>query len=361
MPHFQNHRLPEPAERYLARFARDHSQNSIKNERAPLAHFHRYLAQFKIPMERLNETHTRDFDEDMARHNLARCTRMQNMACVNRFLRWLEDEQLLPIGIAQKMFPHYQIHQVKAKLIELPDEAKRFLEVLLASNKPNTVAGYRSCLRGFYYMRKENGIDRRPYDINRADIEAFIIYNYKREIKPNSRADRIIQVRRYMDWLYEHKKLKTHPDELITLKDFPQREKTLPKPFQPVTDIEIQKRLETRGDIDALGVLLMRRCGLRVSELRNLTIDCAQEDLNGNQFLKVPLGKLNNERLIPLDPKTVEIVERIKRHHSYRPEAPGPTVYLISNKSGKRRAKTHLSEVLHDVCRDIHIPGKTTM
>ena len=75
----------------------------------------------------------------------------------------------------------------------------------------------------------------------------------------------------------------------------------------------------------------MRRCGLRVGELRDLTIDCVSEDLNGHWFLKIPLGKLNNERIFPLDPDTVEIVEKIKRHHSLRPEPGTNNKYLISN------------------------------
>lgn len=358
MLHFQNHRLPDSAERYLVRFARDHSPAGIKNERAPLAHFFRYLAQFKIPMDRLNHSNHNDFDEDLARHNLARCTRMQYLAAVNRFLRWLEDERELPAGTAQLMFPNYQNHQVKAKLIELPEQAKRFLEVLLHSNKPNTVAGYRSCLRRFYYLRSQDRVRRNPYDIARSDIESFLVYSHKLGNAPSMRSDRLIQLRRYLDWLYEHSKLKTHPDELIKAEDFPRPERLLPKPFEPATDLEIQKRLEARGDIDALGVLLMRRCGLRVGELRNLTIDCVQEDLNGNVFIKVPLGKLNNERIVPLDPKTVEVVERIKRHHAYRPEVPGGTVYLISGKLGKRRGTSHLGETLRDVCRDLHVPGK---
>lgn len=105
----------------------------------------------------------------------------------------------------------------------------------------------------------------------------------------------------------------------------------------------------------------MRRCGLRVGELRNLTFDCVAQDFNGNWFLKVPLGKLNNERVIPLDPETVAVVEKIKRHHSLRPEPGSETVYLISNPSGRRRGKEHFNPVLQDVARGLVIPGKMTV
>jgi site-specific recombinase XerD len=281
------------------------------------------------------------------------------MGNVNLFLRWLEDRGELPAGIPDKMFPNYHKHCIKPKLVELPDLAKQFLDVMRATSKPNTVNGYQSGLRGFYHLHSQTR--RKPYDITRSDIEAFMQYNYKREINPENRGTRLLHMRRYLDWLFEHKKLKRSPDDLIKPTDFPKKEHPLPKPFSPEVDLEIQRRLEKSADIDALGVLLMRRCGLRVGELRDLTLDCVSEDLNGNHFLKVPLGKLNNERIIPLDPKTVEIVEKIKRHHSSRPEPGTKIAYLISNPSGRRRSRTHFADVLSETCRGISIPGKTNL
>ena len=75
----------------------------------------------------------------------------------------------------------------------------------------------------------------------------------------------------------------------------------------PLEDMEFFQFHPT--GLAGLGILLMRRTGLRIGELRNLTLDCLEEDLYGNHFMKVPLGKLNNERVIPLDPETVESLD----------------------------------------------------
>jgi integrase len=57
----------------------------------------------------------------------------------------------------------------------------------------------------------------------------------------------------------------------------------------------------------------MRRTGLRVAELRRLERDCVREDRQGERFLKVPLGKMNNERLVPLDQATLRAIRSLQR------------------------------------------------
>jgi integrase len=57
----------------------------------------------------------------------------------------------------------------------------------------------------------------------------------------------------------------------------------------------------------------MRRTGLRVGELRRLERECVRPDENGKSFLKVPLGKLNNERLVPLDDAALAAVTELQR------------------------------------------------
>jgi integrase len=62
----------------------------------------------------------------------------------------------------------------------------------------------------------------------------------------------------------------------------------------------------------ALGLLVMRRAGLRLGELRRLERDCVRRDHAGGAFLKVPLGKMNNERLVPLDAKALDTIRLLQ-------------------------------------------------
>ena len=71
-----------------------------------------------------------------------------------------------------------------------------------------------------------------------------------------------------------------------------------------------------------LVVLLLARTGMRVSELCNLPPDPVVE-MNDHHWLHVPVGKLRNDRLVPLQPELVDQIESwqagqavfIARHH----------------------------------------------
>jgi integrase len=64
--------------------------------------------------------------------------------------------------------------------------------------------------------------------------------------------------------------------------------------------------MENSDSIYHQGLLLMRLTGLRIGELCSLERNCIRRDHLNNCFLKVPLGKLNTERLVPMDAYSAE-------------------------------------------------------
>jgi integrase len=56
--------------------------------------------------------------------------------------------------------------------------------------------------------------------------------------------------------------------------------------------------------------LLLARA-IRIGELVDLELDCVHEIPGQGAWLKVPLGKLDSERMVPLDEHAVAIVDRI--------------------------------------------------
>jgi len=90
----------------------------------------------------------------------------------------------------------------------------------------------------------------------------------------------------------------------------------LPQPLPRYLPIDSDRRLaealavsEYRLAADAL--LLARACGLRIGELLDLELDCVHEIPGNGAWLKVPLGKLDTERMVPLDEETVTVVDRL--------------------------------------------------
>jgi integrase len=70
--------------------------------------------------------------------------------------------------------------------------------------------------------------------------------------------------------------------------------------------------LREKGNIFSLGLVLARRTGLRIGELCRLELDCIQESPAGSYSLRVPLGKLRSERVIPVDQETADLIENIR-------------------------------------------------
>jgi integrase len=90
----------------------------------------------------------------------------------------------------------------------------------------------------------------------------------------------------------------------------------LPRPLPRYLPVDADRRLSdalARSDyrLAADALLLQRACGLRIGELLDLELDCVHQLPGNGAWLKVPLGKLDTERMVPLDDETVALVDRV--------------------------------------------------
>lgn len=104
----------------------------------------------------------------------------------------------------------------------------------------------------------------------------------------------------------------------------------LPRPLPRYLPHDVDRRLQDalRGHPDnvlaADALLLQRACGLRIGELLDLELDCVHEVPGNGAWLKVPLGKLDTERMIPLDPETVTLIDEVTGIRSHGRALPHP-------------------------------------
>jgi integrase len=99
---------------------------------------------------------------------------------------------------------------------------------------------------------------------------------------------------------------------------------------------------------DAL--LLQRPCGLRIGKLLDLELDAVHEVPGQGCWLKVPLGKLETERMVPLDEETLVLLDRIITTRSPgrpipHPRTGRPAQFLFTH-HGKRLSQNALREEL---------------
>jgi integrase len=151
---------------------------------------------------------------------------------------------------------------------------------------------------------------------------------------------------------------------LVFRSDIPKLPRALPRYLTPDLDRRLTQALHTWPErLPADALLLQRATGLRIGELVDLELDSVHEIPGQGAWLKVPLGKLNTERMVPLDEETVALIDRIVAHRSSgrplpHPRTGRPTDYLLTH-HGRRLTVDHLRDVLTRVTTDTGLPHIT--
>ena len=152
--------------------------------------------------------------------------------------------------------------------------------------------------------------------------------------------------------------------KLIFRADIPKLDRPLPRYLTPDLDRRLAEALhEWWNRLPADALLLARATGLRVGEIVDLELDCVHEIPGQGAWLKVPLGKLDTERMVPLDEETVTLIDRIVAQRSPgrpipHPRTHRPTEFLLT-RHGQRISTQHLQETLRQVARENDLPHTT--
>jgi len=197
----------------------------------------------------------------------------------------------------------------------LAETMSRYLDQIAVSLRPATVSAGEVMLRRFAGFLTTNY----PEIVGLVDVERRHIEAFKRYLPtlPGSSgrpplADTTIRMtlgtlrtffERVSEWGYPDAPTKV----LIFNGDLPTPDAPLPK-F--LSDPDASKLMRAAGDadpVDRMVIEMLARTGLRVGELCALTAD-AVVFINSRHWLKVPVGKLHNDRYIPLHPQLVELL-----------------------------------------------------
>jgi len=100
-------------------------------------------------------------------------------------------------------------------------------------------------------------------------------------------------------------------ESLILPQDFPPRDLYLPKPISPEIDLLLDRELRKTDNLMSNALLLLRASGMRVGEFLRLNRDSIRHVGGDHWALHVPLGKLHNERWIPIDADAHMIFDRL--------------------------------------------------
>ena len=215
-------------------------------------------------------------------------------------------------------------------LDEVTDQVRRpmtaYLERLHATLARSSVQGTASELAHFgrFLARHDPGLaslallDRQqhiePY-LN--EVAAAVNHRTGTPIAASTAKQRIQAVGSFLDAIAEWGWAEAPARRLIFPRDAPKLPHPLPRYLPPDQERALLAALENSPDrLRADALLLMRATGMRIGELTTLELDCVHEVPGSGAWLKVPLGKLLTERMVPIDEETVEIIDRITERRS---------------------------------------------
>lgn len=199
---------------------------------------------------------------------------------------------------------------------------KRYLEIRGTTLRPGSLRCYRTDLlslirfiqRAFPELSSFSKLERHPH------IEGWLqeLARAQPPYKNKTRQKRIQNVSRFLEDIRDWGWPETPPPGVIQREDLPPSQHYLPKPLPFDVDAALMKELKRSGDPISLGLILARRTGLRVGELCRLEMDCLMENRDGHYSLRVPLGKLRSERLMPLDRETADLINALREMRGER-------------------------------------------
>ena len=120
----------------------------------------------------------------------------------------------------------------------------------------------------------------------------------------------VIDLRVFFEDIAEWEWASAPQRRLFFLADLPRLPQPLPRGLAPDADRDIMAAVAGLDDVFArTGLIVLRATGMRIGELLDLELDCIVDFGTHGTWLKVPLGKLGTERMVPLDPAPLDALD----------------------------------------------------
>ncbi len=183
-------------------------------------------------------------------------------------------------------------------------------------------------------------------------------------LSASERRSRILTAGRMIDDTIEWGWQEAPSRRLIFSRDIPRLPRALPRYLPPDADRRLAAALHASPNrLRADALLLLRATGMRIGELLDLELDCVHEVPGAGAWLKVPLGKLDTERMVPVDDQALDLLDRITQHRSPGRPLPHPRTgklaeFLLTHQ-GRRVSMHTLRAELHRAAAEAGIAAAT--
>lgn len=254
-------------------------------------------------------------------------------------------------------------------------EVVRYIQTISTTLRPYTVAGRTKALRVFFDWLADQHPDVARLDqIERTHhIEPYLAWARTRPWRGKNREGRtiglvafhqdVVDLRCFFEDIAGWGWATAPPRRLLFYADIPRTPDVLPRALTPDVDRALTAAI---GQLDDLlvrtGLLLLRATGIRMGELLDLELDCLLDFAGHGTWLRVPVGKLNSERVVPLDPDTVDLIDAWIRQRSRQRALPHPRdgrpADFLFCEHGRRPTSFRLRKGLFDAVAAANLRGR---
>ena len=225
-----------------------------------------------------------------------------------------------------------------------------YLDQLAVSMRPATVDVADNTLRCFAGFIVREFPDLTGFvDVRRPHIEAFKMFFAAhltvKGVPParNTIRQRFGMLRSFFDRIIEWDWPDAPPRIPIFSIDVPIADDPLPRFLDDARAARFAAEAAVAPPLDRLVIEVLSRTGMRVGELCGLADD-AVTVMDGAPWLRVPVGKLHNDRNIPLHPNAARLIAEWTLEH---PPAGGRLIHI----DGRRLDRHHVGRIVRRVAR----------
>lgn len=204
---------------------------------------------------------------------------------------------------------------------EIRNSLLRYLEVRSTVLRPKTIEKLTSALAIFGEFLGERYPELRSVrGLERRHIEAFLSWTAGRTCRGNHDTTRqvsahvhahvAITLRGFLEDITAWGWADAPARRLMFATDIPRQPETLPRALAPNVDTALMEAVSRLDDRFArVGITVLRHTGIRIGELLDLELAHLADYGPSGTWLRVPLGKLNSERSVPLDDAALGAIE----------------------------------------------------
>lgn len=188
----------------------------------------------------------------------------------------------------------------------LREMAKSFMEYNLAIHSPSDCISKLTTLRTFSQFLAQF----HPYgsieDMDRGLMVEYIRYVQNLDLAPSTKLHRILQLRIFLETCAYHLNKEDLPKErLIFDEDLPKQPKAAPRDIPEEVLEQLREHLNVLPTMTLRMTTILLECGMRISELCSLPLDCLIYDDKHEWYLRMYQMKGKQEHVIPLINETV--------------------------------------------------------